>query len=95
MYLFLYENIIYFLSALIQIRLDVSKLLTSLSSLLRVNVNFRAFSSANEIDREHCHLQVDREHCHVQVDRDHCHLQVDREHCHLLVDREHCHVQVV
>ena len=40
--------IIYFvLSALIQIRFDVSKLLT----LLRVNVNSRASSSANEVDR--------------------------------------------
>ena len=50
----MYEDIIYFiLSALIQIRFDVSQLLTLLSSLLRVNVriNFRAFSSANEVDR--------------------------------------------
>ena len=49
---FLYEKIINFvLSALIQIRFDVSQLLTLLSSRLRVNVNSRAFSSANEVDR--------------------------------------------
>ena len=49
---FLYEKIIYFvLSALIQIRFDVSQLLTLLSSWLRVNINSRAFSSANEVDR--------------------------------------------
>ena len=49
---FLYEQIIYFvLSALIQIRFAVSQLLTLLSSWLRVNVNSRAFSSANEVDR--------------------------------------------
>ena len=35
----------------LQIRFDVSQLLTLLSSQFRVNVNFRAFSSANEIDR--------------------------------------------
>ena len=47
-----YEKIIYFvLSALIQIRFDVSQLLTLLSSWLRVNVNSRAFSSASEVDR--------------------------------------------
>ena len=41
---FLHEKIIYFvLSALIQIRFDVSQLLTLLSSWLRVNVNSRAF----------------------------------------------------
>ena len=49
---FLYENIIYIvLSALIQIRFDVSQLFTLLSSWLRVIVNSRAFSSANEVDR--------------------------------------------
>ena len=49
---FLYEKIIYFvLSALIQTRLDVSQLLTLLTSWLRVNVNSRAFSSADEVDR--------------------------------------------
>ena len=50
---FLYEKIVYLvLSALIQyIRFDVRKLLTLLSSLLRVNVNSRAFFSANEVDR--------------------------------------------
>ena len=49
---FLYEKIIYFvLSALIQIRSDVKQLLTLLSSWLRVNENFRAFLSGNEIDR--------------------------------------------
>ena len=49
---FLYEKIIYFvLSALIQMRFDVSQLLTLLSSWLRVNVNSRAFSSANKVDR--------------------------------------------
>ena len=48
---FLYEKIIYFvLSALTQMRFDVSQLLTLLSSWLRVNVNARAFSSANEVD---------------------------------------------
>ena len=48
---FLYKKIIYFvLSALIQKRFDVSQLLTLLSSLLRVNVNSRAFSSANQVD---------------------------------------------
>ena len=37
---FLYEKIIYFvLSALIQIRYDVTQLLALLTSLLRVNVN--------------------------------------------------------
>ena len=47
----LYGKIIYFvLSALIQIRFAVSQLLTLLSSLLRVNVNSRAVSSANEVD---------------------------------------------
>ena len=49
---FLYENIIYFvMSALIQIRFDVCQLLTLLSSWFRVNVNSRAFSSGNEVDR--------------------------------------------
>ena len=49
---FLYKKIMYFvLSALIQVRFAVSQLLTLLSSLLRVNVNSRAFSSANEVDR--------------------------------------------
>ena len=49
---FLYEKIIYFvLSALIQIWFDVGQLLTLLSSWLRVNVNSRAISSANEVDR--------------------------------------------
>ena len=53
MYLFsVREDHIYFvLSALIQIRFDVSQLLTLLSSLLRVNVNSRAFSSVYEVDR--------------------------------------------
>ena len=47
----LYEKIIYFvLAALIEIQLDVSQLLTFLSSLLRVNVVSRSFSSANEVD---------------------------------------------
>ena len=49
---FLYDNIIYLvMSALIQIRFDVSHLLTLLSSWLRVNVNYRAFSSGNDVDR--------------------------------------------
>ena len=48
---FLYEIIYFVLWVLIQIRFDVSQLLTLLSSLLRVNVNSRAFSSANEVDR--------------------------------------------
>ena len=43
---FLYEIIYIVLSALIQIWFDVSQLLTLLSSWLRVNVNYRAFSSA-------------------------------------------------
>ena len=50
--IFLHEKIIYFvLSALIQIRFYVSQLLILLRSWLRVNVNSRAFSSANEVDR--------------------------------------------
>ena len=49
---FMYEKIIYFvLLALIQIRFDVSQLLTLLSSWLRVTINSRVFSSANEVDR--------------------------------------------
>ena len=48
---FLYEITNFVLSALIQIRFDVSQLLTLLSSWLRVNLNSRAFSSANEVDR--------------------------------------------
>ena len=41
----------FFFSVLIQIRFAVSQLLTLLRSWLRVNVNSRAFSSANEVDR--------------------------------------------
>ena len=49
---FLHEKIIYFvLTAVTQIRFDVSQLLTLLSSWLRVNVNSRAFLSANDVDR--------------------------------------------
>ena len=49
---FLYEKIIYFvLSALIQIRFDVSQLLTFSSLWLKVNVNSKACSSSNEVDR--------------------------------------------
>ena len=53
MFFFQYENIIYFdlLASIIQIRFDVAQLLTLLRSLLGVNVNSRAFSSANEVDR--------------------------------------------
>ena len=45
---FLYEKTIYFV--LIQILLDVCQLLTLLISRLRVNVNSREFSSANQVD---------------------------------------------
>ena len=49
-YISLYEKIISFsLSALIQRRFDISQLLTLLSSWF--NVNSRAFSSVNEVDR--------------------------------------------
>ena len=55
---FLYEKIIYFvLSALMQIRFDETQLLTLLSSLLRVNVNSRAFSSETK-STVYCHLQI-------------------------------------
>ena len=43
---------LYFVSsALIQIRFDVSQLLTLLSSWLGVNINSREFSSTKEVDR--------------------------------------------
>ena len=58
---FLYEDIISFdFSALIQIRFYVSQLFTFLSSWLKDNVNYRAFSCANAVDRVDRVYRVDR-----------------------------------